>query len=141
MMKGLWPFGAALRGEASNHLMLRWLMTVVVSDGEKAPVKVSGGVREGERERTAVDVSKLIVGDIETGVVQRSRDEPGGCPLIGQAVSGMEAARARTAALARNVGRRAANTAAPRWGGERERPEAETEGTEYRRAACWRTGS
>ena len=36
-MKVLWPFGVALRGEASNHLMLRWLMTVVVSDEEKAP--------------------------------------------------------------------------------------------------------
>jgi hypothetical protein len=35
-MKVLWPFGVALRGEASNHLMLRWLKTVVVSDEEKA---------------------------------------------------------------------------------------------------------
>ena len=34
----VWPFGVALRGEASNHLMLRWLMTVVVSDEEKAHV-------------------------------------------------------------------------------------------------------
>ncbi len=33
-------------------------------------------------------------------------DEPGGCPPIGQAVSGMEAARAWSAASARNVGRR-----------------------------------
>ena len=32
----MWPFGVALRGEASNHLMLRWLKTVVVSDEEKA---------------------------------------------------------------------------------------------------------
>jgi len=32
----VWPFGAALRGEASNHHMLRWLKTVVVSDVEKA---------------------------------------------------------------------------------------------------------
>lgn len=35
-MKVLWPFGAALRGEASNHLKLRWLKTVVVSVEEKA---------------------------------------------------------------------------------------------------------
>jgi hypothetical protein len=35
MMK-VWPFGAALGGEASNHLMLRWLKTVVVNDEEKA---------------------------------------------------------------------------------------------------------
>ena len=37
-MKDCWPFGVALRGEASNHLMLRWLKTVVVSDEEKAQV-------------------------------------------------------------------------------------------------------
>src|SRR5680860_40417 len=38
-----WPFGAALRGEAPNRLMLRWLKTVVVSDEERRP----GGVRWG----------------------------------------------------------------------------------------------
>jgi hypothetical protein len=59
-MKGLWLFGVALRGVASNRLMLRWLMTVVVSDEEKALVEASGGVWEGERERTTVDVSKPI---------------------------------------------------------------------------------
>jgi len=31
-----WPFGVALRWEASNRHMLRWLKTVVVSDVEKA---------------------------------------------------------------------------------------------------------
>ena len=46
---GGWPSGVALQGEASNSLMLRWLMTVVVSDEEKAHVmrvgtrKASGG--------------------------------------------------------------------------------------------------
>ena len=30
-MKVSWPFGVALRREASGHLMLRWLKTVVVS--------------------------------------------------------------------------------------------------------------
>jgi hypothetical protein len=34
----VWPFGAALRGEASNHLKLRWLKTVVVSVEGKAQV-------------------------------------------------------------------------------------------------------
>ena len=38
----VWPFGVALRGEASNHRVLHWLKTVVVSDAEKAP-------REGVR--------------------------------------------------------------------------------------------
>ena len=43
---GLWPSGAALQGEASNHLMLRWLKTVVVSDEEKAPVRRQVGTRK-----------------------------------------------------------------------------------------------
>ena len=62
--------GLALRsrpaGEASNHLKLRWLKTVVVSVEEKASEEASGGDREGERERTADDVSKCVA-DIETG--------------------------------------------------------------------------
>lgn len=33
--------------------------------------------------------------DIETEATKQSRDEPGGCLLIGQVVSGMEVARAR----------------------------------------------
>jgi hypothetical protein len=43
--------------------------------------------------------------DIKTGMSFVSRDEPGGCPLIGQVVSGMEATRARSAASTWN-GRR-----------------------------------
>ena len=35
--EGCWPLEAVLRRKASNPLMLRWLKTVVVSDGEKAP--------------------------------------------------------------------------------------------------------
>ena len=34
--EGFVAFGVALRGVASNRLMLRWLKTVVVSDEEKA---------------------------------------------------------------------------------------------------------
>ena len=49
---GGWPSGVALQGEASNHLMLRWLTTVVVSDEEKAHCDASGGDQEGERKRT-----------------------------------------------------------------------------------------
>jgi hypothetical protein len=45
-MKDLWPFGVALRGEASNHLMLRWLKTVVVSDEEKAHEMRQVGTRK-----------------------------------------------------------------------------------------------
>jgi len=63
-MKDLWPFGVALRGEASNHLMLRWLKTVVVSDEEKAHVMCQAGTRK----TTAVEASKLL-DDIRTGVL------------------------------------------------------------------------
>jgi hypothetical protein len=42
----VWPFGVALRGEASNRLMLRWLKTVVVSDEEKAHVMRQVGIRK-----------------------------------------------------------------------------------------------
>jgi hypothetical protein len=47
-MEACWPSGVALRGEASNHRMLRWLKTVVVSDPEKAgldPVRWGPGRR------------------------------------------------------------------------------------------------
>jgi hypothetical protein len=87
----VWPFGAALRGEASNCHLLHWLKTVVVSEVEKASRETSGGDQEDERKRIADDVSLLILGDIRTGAVTRARDKSGGCPLIGQVVSGMEA--------------------------------------------------
>jgi hypothetical protein len=48
-MKDCWPFGAVLRGTVSNRHMLRWLMTVVVSDVEKAAEEPSGGDQEDER--------------------------------------------------------------------------------------------
>jgi hypothetical protein len=46
-------------------------------------------------------------GDIETGASFGLWDEPGGSPLTGQVVSGMEATRAWSAAFAWNVGRHA----------------------------------
>ena len=65
--------------------------------------------------------------DIETGVSMRSRDESGGCPFIGQAVSGMQAARAWSAASARNLGRHvpilSSRTRCEIGAGERERAE------------------
>src|SRR4051794_25542344 len=91
-------------GEASNHLKLRWLKTVVVSV-RKRRQEASGGDRKGERGRTVDEVSKQV-DDIKTGAVKGRRDEPGGVPPIGQAVSGIEAARVRSAASARNMGRR-----------------------------------
>jgi hypothetical protein len=59
----VWPFGAALRWEASNRHMLRWLKTVVVSDVEKAHEMRQVGIgKTGRSPRLgiAVDVSLLI---------------------------------------------------------------------------------
>ena len=81
------PFGVALRGEARNRPLLHWLKTVVVSDVGKGALDVSGGDQEDDGCRSV----ETYKDDIETGVSSRSRDEPGGCPPTGQAVSGMEA--------------------------------------------------
>jgi hypothetical protein len=84
----VWPFGAALRGEAPNRLMLRWLKTVVVSDEEKAPMRRQVGTGK----TTAAESVETLADDTETGTWCESREEPGGRPLIGQVVSGVEAA-------------------------------------------------
>ncbi len=70
--------------------MLRWLKTVVVSDEEKASLEASGGDQEDERKRFTAEVSKSRQMTSELGRCFASWDEPGGCPLIGQAVSGMK---------------------------------------------------
>ena len=57
---GVWPPGAGLQGQASNHLMLLRLRDVVVSDEEKASMKVSGVFREDERKRTTDEASKWV---------------------------------------------------------------------------------
>ncbi len=69
--------------------MLRWLKTVVVSDEEKGAQDASGGDREGERKRIAIEVSKLVTDGIRTGANTRFQDESGGYPVTGQAVPGM----------------------------------------------------
>jgi len=140
--------GLALRrrpaGVASNRLMLRWLMTVVVSDEEKAHVMRQVGIGKASVSEPLTK-RRNNQDDIRTGEFKSLRDEPGGCPLIGQAVSGVKAARARSAAPARNVGRRVPilHARAPGGVGMREgaRRTAETGDVEYRRGACWRTGS
>jgi hypothetical protein len=59
-MKDCRPFGVALRGRLQTATCCGSGDATVVSDVEKASVKTSGGDREGERERIAVDVSKQI---------------------------------------------------------------------------------
>ena len=53
-----WPFGVALRGEASNRRVLRWLKTVVVSDTEKAHLMRQVGIRKTVR--SPVSVGSLL---------------------------------------------------------------------------------
>lgn len=83
-----WPFGVALQGEASNHLMLRWLKTVVVSDEEKAHVMRQVGIGKASGSEPLLKRRNNLDG-IKTGESMSSRDEPGGCLLIGQVVSGV----------------------------------------------------
>jgi hypothetical protein len=68
--------------------VLRWLKTVVVSDQGKGVQEASGRGREDDCWRSI----EILSGDVETGVWCKSRDEPGGCPLIGRAASGVEVA-------------------------------------------------
>ena len=89
-----WPSAAAVQAEAANHPELLRSRAVVVSVvGNVAPLSAAGVDHEGERRQTIDDVSKEK-GDVETGDALEPRDEPGGCLSIGQAVSGMEVARA-----------------------------------------------
>jgi hypothetical protein len=77
----------------------------VVSDEEKAPVRCQVGIRKANVSESLLKCRDDYPRDIETGVSGCLRDEPGGCPLIGQVVSGMKATRAWSAATAWNVGR------------------------------------
>ena len=88
-MEALWPSGVALRGEAPNHRMLRWLKTVVVSDPEKARLIASGGDQEDVPEASAGGTWWACAVEAslaqsrwhrKRGVWLFSRDEPGGCP-------------------------------------------------------------
>jgi len=61
--------------------------------------------------------------------------------IAGQAVPGVQVARARSAACVRNVGKARADTAPARMRGERERAKRQKpQGAEYRRGARRRTG-
>lgn len=62
------PFGAALRGEASNRHMLRWLKTVVVSDVEKAPMRRQVGTRKASASESLMTCRKRIQTASKLGV-------------------------------------------------------------------------
>lgn len=93
-------------GEASNHLMLRrprgrggerW--------GEGTGSRCQVGTRKANVSESLSKCRDDYQPDIETGVSGCLRDEPGGCRLTGQVVSGMKATRVWSAAAAWNVGR------------------------------------
>ena len=75
-----------------------------MSDVEKARVTRQVGIGKASVSDSLLTCRNWLDG-IKTGVCPISRDELGGCPFIGQAVSGMEATRARSAASAWNVRR------------------------------------
>lgn len=77
----------------------------MVSDEEKAPLRCQVGTRKANVSESLTTCRDDYQRDIETGVSGCLRDEPGGCPLTGQVVSGMKATRAWSAAAAWNVGR------------------------------------
>jgi hypothetical protein len=62
--------------------------------GKSRAISAAGVGQEGERKRTTDDVSKRSTDDIETRPERTAWDEPGGSLPTGQAVSGMEVARA-----------------------------------------------
>jgi hypothetical protein len=100
-MEDCWPSSVALRGETLNHPMLRRLKTVVVSDGEKAHEMCQVGTRKTCQSvllglcawrGVVVEASKIVRRHRNWGYRLALGTEPGGCPCIGQAVPGVEAA-------------------------------------------------
>ena len=71
-MEVVWPSGAALRGEASNRPLLRWLKTVVVSDEGKGARDASGGCQEGVALKVPTGIHRLIA-----SLFREAASEPG----------------------------------------------------------------
>jgi hypothetical protein len=68
----VWPFVAALRREATNHRLLHWLKTVVVSETEKAHEMRQVGIGETlrkTRKRERCRNVERVKDDIKTGVL------------------------------------------------------------------------
>jgi hypothetical protein len=89
-----WPFAVALRGEAANHREVRRSRAGVLSVAEKARrERVRCGSRRRAQAIPPMRRRKRRDG-IKTKVESLPRDESGGCLLTGQAVPGVEVARA-----------------------------------------------
>jgi hypothetical protein len=73
-MEECWPSGTVLWGMVSNHHMLRWLKTVVVSDVEKAHLRRQVGSRETTARRRVENL--------------KMASEPGWVPEPGMSLAG-----------------------------------------------------
>ena len=101
-MEACWPSGVVLRGGAPNRPVLRWLKTVVVSDREKARLTRQVGTRKTFQRAPGPGLSGWACAveaslaksrwHRKRGVWLFFRDQPGGCPMTGQAVPGVKAA-------------------------------------------------
>jgi hypothetical protein len=93
-----------LQEQPPNPLELRWLRAIVVSIKSKGPAKTGSGVNpEGERKRTAEELSKGYHSDVKTGDWFQPREKSGRSLPTARATSGTEAARAGFQALSRNM--------------------------------------
>ena len=84
-MEVVWPSGAALRGEASNHPQVHWLKTVVlnvVGKGAARPRQVRVGKMSDGRKSSAVDVSKAGKMTSKPGLLLRPGMSLGGTRLL-----------------------------------------------------------
>jgi len=114
-MEACWPSSVGLRGRALNRPD-----AALAEDrrgersGKRPGLTRAGGDQEGVPEHPSLRFGVGVVVEASKGHRWHrnrgssfcSRDEPGGCPSIGQVVPGVKAARAWSAALARNVGKR-----------------------------------
>ena len=140
-MRDCRPLGVALRGEASNCPLLRWLKTVVVSDEGKGARDASGGDQEGVASKVPLRDSPLIASLFsevasEPGVTAWPGMSLAVARIAGQVVPGAEVARAWPAAFMRNVGWRAPTLPPRRGRREGELQASETRGAEYRRVGA-----
>jgi hypothetical protein len=90
----VWPSGAAVQAEAPNHRELLRSRAVVVSVAEKSRLRARQVRAKKANASKPLMRRRKKIGGIETGESLRPRDEPGGCLPTGQAVPGVEVARA-----------------------------------------------
>jgi hypothetical protein len=88
-MKDLWPFGVALRGEASSRLNAALAEDRCGKRLRKRRRKSrQAGIRKASESEPLMKRRKTR-GGIKTEVCVELREESGGCPFIGLAVSGV----------------------------------------------------